>query len=155
MWILSLLSFNQWMGVVVAVAALVLVVRLGVRVIGPSQSGLLIKRFGRELPAGHVIALEGEAGYQARMLGPGWHFPVWRWRYRVVKVPVVVVNPGEIALVVAADGRAIPAGRVLGREVRCDSFQDADAFLRGAGSAGDSSRLSPPERTGSIRRCSK
>ena len=78
MWILSLLSFNQWMGVVVAVAALVLVVRLGVRVIGPSQSGLLIKRFGRELPAGHVIALEGEAGYQARMLGPGWHFPVWR-----------------------------------------------------------------------------
>ena len=136
MWILSLLSFNQWMGVVVAVAALVLVVRLGVRVIGPSQSGLLIKRFGRELPAGHVIALEGEAGYQARMLGPGWHFPVWRWRYRVVKVPVVVVNPGEIALVVAADGRAIPAGRVLGREVRCDSFQDADAFLRGGGERG-------------------
>ena len=136
MWILSLLSFNQWMGVVVAVAALVLVVRLGVRVIGPSQSGLLIKRFGRELPAGHVIALEGEAGYQARMLGPGWHFPVWRWRYRVVKVLVVVVNPGEIALVVAADGRAIPAGRVLGREVRCDSFQDADAFLRGGGERG-------------------
>src|SRR5215813_10966299 len=136
MWVLGLLSFNQWMGVLALLAAVILVMRLGLRVIGPSQSGLLIKRYGPELPAGHVIALDGEAGYQARMLGPGWHFPVWRWRYRLVKVPVVVVNPGEIALVVAADGRAIPAGRVLGREVRCDSFQDAEAFLRGGGERG-------------------
>ena len=137
MWVLGLQSFNQWMGVLALLAAaVILVTRLGLRVIGPSQSGLLIKRFGRELPVGHVIALDGEAGYQARMLGPGWHFPVWRWRYRVAKVPVVVVNPGEIALVVAADGRAIPAGRVLGREVRCDSFQDAEAFLRGGGERG-------------------
>ena len=137
MWVLGLQSFNQWMGVLALLAAaVILVTRLGLRVIGPSQSGLLIKRFGRGLPVGHVIALDGEAGYQARMLGPGWHFPVWRWRYRVAKVPVVVVNPGEIALVVAADGRAIPAGRVLGREVRCDSFQDAEAFLRGGGERG-------------------
>src|SRR5437660_12645866 len=95
MWILSLLSFNQWMGVVVAVAALVLVVRLGVRVIGPSRSGLPIKRFGRELPAGHGIAPAAEAGHQARMRGPGSRFPVWRWPCRGVKVPAGAVEPVE------------------------------------------------------------
>ena len=48
---------------------------------------------------GRIIALNGEAGYQARMLPPGWHAGLWRWRYKVAKVPVVVVRPGEIALV--------------------------------------------------------
>src|SRR5439155_1621964 len=96
----------------------------------------LIKRYGAELPAGHVIALNGEAGYQARMLGPGWHFPIWRWRYRVVRVPVLVVQPGDIALVVAADGRAIPPGRVLARDVACDSFQGGQAFIDAGGCRG-------------------
>jgi uncharacterized membrane protein YqiK len=135
-WLLGLLTLEQWTTVATVIAAIALVARLGLRVIGPNESGLLIKRYGPELPAGHVIALNGEAGYQARMLGPGWHFPIWRWRYRVVRVPVLVVNPGDIALVVAADGRPIPAGRVLAREVACDSFQDAAAFLRNGGERG-------------------
>src|ERR1043165_5697003 len=100
------------------------------------QSGLVIKRFGRPLASGRIIALNGEAGYQARLLSPGWHTRLWRWRYKVVKVPVVVVHPGEIALVVAADGEAIPAERVLARSVACDNFQDADAFLRNHGERG-------------------
>ena len=74
----------------------------------------MIKRFGRPLASGRIIALDGEAGYQARMLSPGWHFGLWRWHYKVVNVPVLVVQPGEIALVVAADGEAIPPERVLG-----------------------------------------
>jgi uncharacterized membrane protein YqiK len=134
MWWLELLTWTEWG--VLATALVGGVAWLGVRVIGPNDSGLLIKRFGPELPAGHVVARGGEAGYQARMLGPGWHFPFWRWRYRVVRVPVVVVSPGEIALVVAADGKAIPAGRVLAREVACDSFQDAGAFLKNGGERG-------------------
>ena len=137
MWVLTFLpslAWYEWMALVALL--LFVVVRLGVRVIGPSESGLLIKRFGPELPAGHVVALGGEAGFQARMLGPGWHFPIWRWRYRVVRVPVVVVSPGDIALVVAADGKPIPAGRVLAREVTSDSFQDAAAFLKNGGERG-------------------
>ena len=45
----------------------------GLRVIGENESGLVIKRFGRALPPGRLIALDGEAGYQARLLPPGWH----------------------------------------------------------------------------------
>jgi len=120
-------------GVTIVVIAVLL---SSVRVIGESQSGLVIKRFGRSLGSGRFIALDGEAGYQAAMLAPGWHFGYWPWRYKVEKVPVIVVQPGEIALVVAADGEAIPAERVLARAVRCDNFQNADAFLRGHGERG-------------------
>jgi len=113
-----------------------LVVLSGTWVIRENQSGLVIKRFGPPLSSGRIIALDGEAGYQARMLPPGWHFGLWRWRYKVTKVPVVVVEPGEIALVVAADGEAIPPERVLGRHVPCDNYQDAEAFLRNHGERG-------------------
>lgn len=107
-----------------------------IRVIREDESGLVIKRFGRPLPSGRIIALDGEAGYQARLLPPGWHVGVWRWRYKVERVPLVVVEPGDIALVVAADGAAIPPERVLARAVECNHFQDAEAFLRGEGERG-------------------
>jgi uncharacterized membrane protein YqiK len=129
-----------WFPWIVLVAAFVLVafvvVALGLWTIAEDESGLVVKRFGRPLASGRIIALNGEAGYQARMLSPGWHFPLWVWRYKVVKVPVMVVEPGDIALVVAADGAAIPSERVLAKHVACDNFQDAEAFLLGGGERG-------------------
>ena len=116
--------------------ALVLVSILGLRVVREDESGLLIRRYGRPLPSGRIIALQGEAGYQARMLSPGWHFPVWVWKYHVQKVPILVVRPGEIAVVVAADGAPIPVERVLAKEVLCGQFQDAEMFLLNGGERG-------------------
>src|SRR5262245_61771439 len=133
---MSLQYFLTWM-VVGGLAMLALLVILsGTWVIAENQSGLVIKRFGPPLASGRILALDGEAGYQARMLPPGWHFGLWRWRYKVTKVPVVVVEPGEIALVVAADGHAIPPERVLARQVVCDNYQDAEAFLKSGGERG-------------------
>jgi len=125
---------GNWPLVLLAIG--VFLVLSGTRMIREDQSGLVIKRFGRSLASGRIIALNGEAGYQARLLSPGWHTGLWIWRYKVIKVPVVVVNPGEIALIVAADGEAIPAERVLARSVECDNFQDAEAFLRNKGERG-------------------
>jgi uncharacterized membrane protein YqiK len=136
---MSILTSSYTLAIVaggMGLLGVLLFVLLGTWVIAENQSGLVIKRFGPPLASGKIIALDGEAGYQARMLPPGWHFWLWRWRYKVVKVPVVVVQPGEIALVVAADGRAMPPERVLGRQVSCDNFQDAEAFLRGEGERG-------------------
>src|SRR5215813_12020681 len=112
------------------------VIASSVRIVGANESGLVIKRFGPPLASGRIVALNGEAGYQARMLPPGWHFFLWRVRYRVLKVPTVVVRPGEIALVVAADGAAMPSERVLGKAVACNNFQDAEAFLTNGGERG-------------------
>ena len=126
-----------WLAFAAIVALAVLFVALGgVRVIRENESGLVIKNFGPQLPPGRLIALDGRAGYQARLLPPGWHLGYWRWQYRVEKVPMIVVPPGEIALVVAADGATIPTEHILGHEVACDHFQDAEAFLRNGGERG-------------------
>ena len=135
-------SWLVWIGIFVGAVALGLALDVsGLRIINESESGLVIKRFGPPMSAGRIVAINGEAGFQAQMLPPGWHFGYWRWRYKVVKVPVVVVPPGEIALVVAADGAAIPPERVLAREIACDKFQNAEAFLREGGERGRQLRL--------------
>src|SRR4051812_37439506 len=109
--------------VVLAAAVLVILVLLfawpllfGAVLISERQVGIVVKRWGgRGLEPGRLIALNGEAGYQADALAPGLHFGFWRWQYRIIKVPVTVVPQGEIALVLAADGAAIPAERILGK----------------------------------------
>ncbi|MBX7101055.1 MAG: hypothetical protein K1X89_25285 [Myxococcaceae bacterium] len=113
-----------------------IVVLLGLWVIRENEAGVVVKKFGPGLPAGRLIALNGEAGYQAELLPPGWHFGLWRWKYKVLRVPLVTVPPEEIALVVAKDGAAIPAERILGQEVSCDDFQSARAFLTNGGEKG-------------------
>jgi len=135
---LSLMWGHPWwtIGAELAALAALLLVAAGAWTIAAYQSGLVVKRFGPPLASGRILALNGEAGYQARLLSPGWHFGYWRWRYRVIKVPTVVVRPGDIALIVAADGAAMPSERVLGRTVPCDNYQDAEAFLTRGGERG-------------------
>jgi uncharacterized membrane protein YqiK len=132
------LAGDWWERGVLAVAALWMApLLLGIVLIRENQVGIVIKKFARRsLPPGHFIALDGEAGYQADTLAPGLHFGYWFWQFRVIKSPVVIVAPGEIALVVAAAGAAIPAGRILGRTIDCDDFQDARRFLLGGGEKG-------------------
>ena len=126
---------------------LMAVVLLGLASIGPlilgavlireRQVGIVVKKFGaRSLPPGRLLALAGEAGLQADTLAPGLHFGFFRWQYRIIKVPVTVVPQGEIALVVAADGAAIPAERILGKIVESDNYQDARKFLVNGGEKG-------------------
>jgi uncharacterized membrane protein YqiK len=136
----SILSFftqsNMAAAIIAALATGVAVILSSTWVIREDQSGLVIKKYGPPLGSGRLVATNGEAGYQARLLAPGWHFVPFRWQYNVVKVPLVVVPPGEIALIVAADGAPIPAERILGTEVACNDFQDAEAFLRAGGERG-------------------
>lgn len=111
----------------------------GLVVISEREVGIVVKKFslsGRGLPAGRLIALEGEAGYQADTLAPGWHWGYWPWQFSVRKEPVTVVPQGEIALIVANDGAPNPPERILGKVVVCDNFQDARKFLKGGGEKG-------------------
>ena len=111
----------------------------GLVVISEREVGIVIKKFtlsGRGLPPGRLIALNGEAGYQADTLAPGWHWGYWPWQYAVRKESVTVVPQSEIALLVAADGASIPPERILGKVVSCDNFQDARKFLTSGGEKG-------------------
>ncbi len=118
--------------IIAAIASL-----LGIVIISERQVGVIIKRFSpKSLPPDRLIALNGEAGYQADTLAPGVHFGYFPWMYTIRKVPVTVVPAGEIALVVAADGTSIPQERILGKVVDCDDFQDARKFLLNGGEKG-------------------
>lgn len=109
----------------------------GIVVIGETQVGIVVKKFaGSKLEAGDLIAVNGEAGYQADTLAPGWYFGKFPWQYSIIKVPVVRIPQGEIALVVANDGVPIPANHILGKVIDCDNFQDARAFLTQGGEKG-------------------
>jgi uncharacterized membrane protein YqiK len=110
---------------------------LGVVVISERQVGVVVKKFaGKSLPAGRMVALNGEAGYQADTLAPGLHLGFWRWQYTVHKVPMLVIPQGEIGLIVAADGNATPPQRILAKVVDCDNFQNARKFLMNGGEKG-------------------
>jgi uncharacterized membrane protein YqiK len=62
------------LAVVLALCALSPIL-LGAVLIHERQVGIVVKKFGgRSLPPGHLVALAGEAGYQADTLAPGLHF---------------------------------------------------------------------------------
>ena len=108
----------------------------GLVIISEQEVGVVVKKFGGRLPAGRLIALNGEAGYQADTLAPGWHWGLFPWQYGVQKQPMIVVPQGEIALLVANDGASVPAERILAKVVPCDNYQDARKFLKNGGEKG-------------------
>ena len=111
---------------------------LGLIVIGEREVGIVVKKFSLrgDLPPGQLVALNGEAGYQADTLAPGWHFGFYPWQYGIRKESVVVIPQGEIGLIIANDGKSIPPDRILGKTVPCDNFQNARDFLLGGGEKG-------------------
>jgi len=68
---------GNWFGVAwywYVLALIALVLQSGFVLIRERQVGIVIKRFAnKSLPPGHLLALDGEAGYQADTLAPGLH----------------------------------------------------------------------------------
>jgi hypothetical protein len=81
------------------------------------------------VPEGKIIALHGEAGFQAELLRGGIHFGYWRWQYSIHRAPLVTISQGKLGYVYARDGQALQPNQTLGQAVDCNSFQDARAFL--------------------------
>src|SRR5262245_1976632 len=128
--------------VVWAVAALLLVIAviegMGLRYIPNDRVGVVEKLWSPKgsIPEGRIIALGGEAGYQADVLRGGFHFGYWRWQFRIHKVALVTVPQGQIGYVYARDGEPLSPSQTLGRVAPCNNFQDARAFLNGDGGEG-------------------
>src|SRR5215472_5623356 len=122
---------------------------LGVVMVPDDSIGVVTKRFVlfgryRRLPDGRIVALNGEAGFQADTLAPGLHVGLWPWQYTVEIVPFLTVPPGKVGLVEACDGKPLASGRIVAHEIACDSFQDARAFLVKEGERGPQMAVIPP-----------
>ena len=104
--------------------------------IGPTQVGLVRKRFGGSLTDDGPIAFKGEAGYQARLLMPGLRFKLWPL-YTVSRHPMVQIPAGQIGVVIAQVGGALPIGAKSARyRPEFGNFDDLDAFIANGGEKG-------------------
>ena len=54
-----------------AVGGILLILLSSIYSVGPTEVGLVRKRFGSKLPGDSPVATKGEAGYQADLLMPG------------------------------------------------------------------------------------
>ncbi len=121
----------------------------GVVIVPQDSIGIVNKKFvvfgaNRTLPDGSIVALKGEAGFQADTLAPGLHFLLWPWQYEISRQQFISIEEGEIGVVEARDGKALAGGRVLARRVECDSFQSARSFLTNGGERGPQMAIIPP-----------
>lgn len=137
-------------GAFVVIVLLVLIAAASFRSIGPSEVGLVTKRIGRKLAADQIVAMNGEAGYQADLLMPGLRFKLWPV-YGVQRHDWVQVPPDHIGLVLAQVGEPLPTGAKSGRyKPSFGNFADIRAFLNEGGQRGVQRPVLPPGTTAPI-----
>ena len=113
----------------------------GMVIIPEDKIGLVTKKFvlfggNKDLPDGKIIALNGEAGFQADTLAPGLKWGYWPWQYTVEQAALTVIPQGKIGLITAKDGVQLPTGAILARHVPSDNYQSAREFLTNGGQRG-------------------
>src|SRR5206468_6586235 len=115
--------------------------------IGPAQVGLVTKRVGKNIEGDQLVALNGEAGYQADLLMPGMRFKLWPI-YAVERYDWVQVPPDHIGLVIAQVGAALLTGaKSAVYKPEFGSFADIRTFLANGGQRGVQRPVLPPGTT--------
>ena len=141
--ILHILSYSWILIPILALVFYKFVFRVffGMVIIPEDKIGLVTKKFvvsgkNKSLPDGKIIALNGEAGYQADTLAPGLYWGYWAWQYVVDQAALTVIPKGKLGLISAKDGAQLPTGAILARHIECDNFQSARLFLENGGQRG-------------------
>lgn len=127
--------------VLLALYKVILRVFFGLVIVPENKVGLVTKKFvlfgaNKQLSGDRIIAVNGEAGFQAKMLETGLHWFMWPWQYSVDMQSFIVIPEGHIGLISAKDGKVPQTGRILGRKVECEDYQDAEAFIKNGGQKG-------------------
>ena len=125
------MSFLSFLTVVVVIAAgiLFLIMLSGIRFIPNKRIGVIEKRFsGKGSVKSGFIAMNGEAGYQPRILRGGLHYlmPI---QYVVHTMPLVTISQGKIGYIFARDGKQLDPAQVLASNASVTDFQDVESFL--------------------------
>ncbi len=103
---------------------------------------------GNNMPPGQIIALNGEKGPQAKVLGPGWHLWYFPGLYDVYIEPIVEIKSDEVGLLSASDGVPLPKDQAFAAEwvdATFDRMLDAEYFLgEGGGFKGPQASVLKP-----------
>lgn len=129
------------------VLLLLLVVFRSFHSIGAAEVGLVTKRVGKNLEGDQLVALKGEAGYQADLLMPGLRFKLWPI-FAVDRYPWVQVPPDHVGIVIAQVGESLPTGaKSATYKPEFGSFADIKTFLAYGGQRGVQRPVMPPGTT--------
>ena len=136
--------------VALSLAAVFMVLATSFVIIDQDKVGHLKLIYGvKQLPSGHIIAMSGEAGPQAEILGPGFNFkPLLNLLYEVEQLPVTEVPEGHYGYLVARDGVPLRPDQFLADAWRDEQrMLDADFFLnQGQGQKGPQLTVLKPGR---------
>jgi regulator of protease activity HflC (stomatin/prohibitin superfamily) len=143
--VFDVLSFSGPAIIILVVAVTVLIIWLSFWTIGPTEVGLVRKRFSfKKLHEGNPVAFHGEAGYQADLLMAGVRFKFWPI-YTVTRHPMVQIPAGQIGVVVAQVGAALPIGAKSAiYKPEFANFQDIGLFVKNGGQKGVQRTILPP-----------
>ena len=101
-----------------------------------------------DLPPGRIIALSGQKGPQAEVLGPGFHFrPLLNVLYQVEEFDVLQVPEGFYGQITTLDGQPMPEGMFIAPVMADDKVAEmlnAQAFLEGGGYRGPQETVLKP-----------
>ena len=126
---------------VVLLGILFIIILSGIRFIPNNRIGIVEKRFsGKGSVKEGLIALNGEAGYQPKILRGGLHYlmPI---QYVVHIKSLVTISQGKIGYVFARDGQQLEPAQVLASNATVHDFQDVEGFLRNGGQRGPQRRI--------------
>jgi hypothetical protein len=115
--------------VVLSLAAIFMALATSFVIVDQDKVGHLKLIYGAsELPPGHIIAMNGEAGPQAEILGPGFNFkPLLNILYDVEQLPITEIPEGHYGYIVARDGAPLRADQFL-----ADAWHDEQQMLDAA-----------------------
>jgi uncharacterized membrane protein YqiK len=121
--------------------------------------GLVISVDGNPVPSGKIFAKTvdcnlfqdgelflkngGEKGTQIPFLPPGI-YRINPLLFNVTNEQVTVIGENQVGIVESIDGAPIPSGRIFGKVVDCDLYQNGDAFLKNGGEKGPQIKSLPP-----------
>lgn len=101
-----------------------------------------------DLPPGRIIALPGQKGPQAELLGPGFHFrPLLNVLYDVEQYEIVQVPEGHYGEITTNDGLPMPEGMFIAPLIPDDKLADmlnAEDFLTQGGFRGPQETVLKP-----------
>ncbi len=120
--------------------------------ISPEEIGLVVANDGDPIELGRMFGQvvecknfqdaeaflspgKGQMGKQVAILPTGT-YQINTDLFSIRKERVINIPPGEIGLVVAKEGASPPPGKMLGKVVECNNFQDAAAFQKNGGQRG-------------------
>ena len=132
----TFIEILPWIGIgLVALFAIVVLTKFFVNV-GADELATIEKRYlGKEMAEGRTVALSGEVGIQAKILGPGLHFLI-PFLQVAKKSKYTPINNSQMGIVTAITGKSMPEGNVMAEFVECNMFQDGEAFLLNGGQKG-------------------